>query len=347
MPSIRLPSTIAAIGISETGDLDVIQKLELPFPAPTPSQFVIKVEYAGVNFLDIQQRKGKFPLPHLPAALGVEAAGTIVALPTDETVVNSEPFRKHGFQVGGKVACFGFGTATFAEYTLADWFVVTPLPPTVSTRVGAASIVQGITALTFASEAYDVRAGDRVLVHTVAGGLGLWFAQLCKQRGAVVIGTTSTAEKAAVARAHGADHVILYRDEDVAARVLEITNGEGVHAIFDGVGKDTFQTNLKAIRVKGTIVGMGSASGKIEAFNPEVLYTKNVKFVYPSATLYVLQPSNGRDYGQELVDLLANGAVKPVISKEYPFTAEGVAQSQNDLAEGRSVGKLLIKVTSS
>ena len=109
-----------------------------------------------------------------------------------------------------------------------------------SPRVGAASLVQGLTALTFASEAYDVRQGDRVLVHTVAGGLGLWLAQVCKRRGAVVIGTTSTAEKAAVARAHGADHVILYRDEDVAARVLEITGGEGVHAIFDGVGKDTY-----------------------------------------------------------------------------------------------------------
>ena len=100
--------------------------------------------------------------------------------------------------------------------------------------------MQGLTALTFASEAYDVRQGDRVLVHTVAGGLGLWLAQVCKRRGAVVIGTTSTAEKAEVARVHGADHVILYRDEDVAARVLEITGGEGVHAIFDGVGKDTY-----------------------------------------------------------------------------------------------------------
>ena len=100
--------------------------------------------------------------------------------------------------------------------------------------------MQGLTALTFASEAYDVRQGDRVLVHTVAGGLGLWLAQVCKRRGAVVIGTTSTQEKAEVARAHGADYVILYRDEDVAARVLEITGGEGVHVIFDGVGKDTY-----------------------------------------------------------------------------------------------------------
>ena len=221
-----------------------------------------QVEYAGVNFLDIRQRQGGFPSPTLPMALGAEAAGTIVALPTDETILNSEAFQKRGFQVGGKVACvsctpsmsmflrlpntliqpllqFGINTGTFAEYTLANWSAVLPLPPTVSTRVGAASPVQGLTALSFVAEAYDVRAGDRVLVHTVAGGLGLWFAQLCKQRGAVVIGTTSTAEKAELARAHGADHVILYRDEDVAARVLEITNDEGVHAVFDGVGKDT------------------------------------------------------------------------------------------------------------
>ncbi|PIL33841.1 hypothetical protein GSI_03547 [Ganoderma sinense ZZ0214-1] len=324
MASTPLPSKIAAIGISQTGDVDVIQNLDLPFPSPTPTQFVIKVEYAGVNFLDVQLRNGNFPVPALPTALGVEAAGTIVALPTDPALLNSEAFQKRGFKLGGKVACFGLAAGTFAEYTLAAPPAVLPLPPSVPPRVGAASLVQGLTALTFASEPRG----------------------LCKQRGAVVIGTTSTAEKAAVAREHGADHVILYRDEDVAARVLEITEGSGVHAIFDGVGKDTFETNLKAIRAKGTIVAMGSASGRIAAFDPKLLYPKNVKFVYPSATMYVQDPENGRDYGQELVDLLASGAVKPVVGKEYPFTAEGVAQSQKDLAEGRSVGKLLIKVAS-
>ena len=232
---------------------------------------IYQVEYAGVNFLDIHQREGSFPSPTLPFALGAEAAGTIVVLPTDETVLNSEAFRKRGFQVGGKVACvsstpsmfpflrlptrsqppppqlllqFGISSGTFAEYTLAEWFAVTPLPPAVSPRIGAASIVQGLTALTFASESYAVRAGDHVLVHTVAGGLGLWLAELCKRRGAVVIGTTSTPEKAALAKAHGADHVILYREEDVVARVLEITEGEGVHAIFDGVGKDTYVSDF-------------------------------------------------------------------------------------------------------
>ncbi|PIL33847.1 hypothetical protein GSI_03553 [Ganoderma sinense ZZ0214-1] len=124
------------------------------------------------------------------------------------------------------------------------------------------------------------------------------------------------------------------------------TGGKGVHAIFDGVGKYTFETNLKAIRPKGTIVVMGSVSGRIAAFDPKLLYPKNVKFVYPSATVYIQDPENGRDYGQELVDLLASGAVKPVIGKEYPFTAAGVVQSQKDLAKGRSVGKLLIKVAS-
>ncbi|KAM5543352.1 hypothetical protein V8D89_003226 [Ganoderma adspersum] len=324
MAPTSLPSKIAAIGISKTGDVDVIEKLDLPFPSPAPDQFIIKVAYAGVNFFDIYLRNGNFPLPTLPAALGVEAAGTIVALPTDEIVLNNDAFKKRGYKVGGQVACYCLAEGTFAEYTLADWPAVIPLPPTVSSRVGAAGLVQGLTALTFASEAYN----------------------LCRHRGALVIGTTSTAEKAAVVRAHGADHVILYRDEDVAARVLELTGREGVHAIFDGVGKDTFETNLKVIRAKGTIVGMGHASGQTEPFDPRVLYPKNVKYVYPSATLYTQQPENGRDYGQEVVELIASGAVKPVIWKEYPFTAEGVAQAQKELAEGRSVGKLLIKVTS-
>ena len=129
---------------------------------------------------------------------------------------------------------------TFSEYIAADWYTVVPLPPSVSTREGAASFAQGLTAITFVSEAHNVQAGETVLVHTVAGGVGLWITQLCKHRGATVIGTTSTEEKVAIARAHGADHVILYRSEDVAARVLEITKGEGVHAVFDGIGKDTY-----------------------------------------------------------------------------------------------------------
>ena len=120
-----------------------------------------------------------------------------------------------------------------------DWFAAAPLPPNISTRVGAASLIQSFTALVFTSEAYDVQPGDYVLVHTVAGGIGLRLAQILKHRGAIVIGTTSTKEKAEVAKAHGADHVILYKDEDVVTRVLELTDGKGVHAIYDGVGKDT------------------------------------------------------------------------------------------------------------
>ena len=127
----------------------------------------------------------------------------------------------------------------FAEYHSVGWANVYPLPAGVPTRAAAAALTQGATALTFITEAYNVQAGDVVLVHTVAGGLGLLFAQLIKARGATVIGTTSTPAKAALARAHGADHVILYTQEDTVQRVLELTGGEGVHAIFDGVGKDT------------------------------------------------------------------------------------------------------------
>ncbi|PIL27953.1 hypothetical protein GSI_09897 [Ganoderma sinense ZZ0214-1] len=181
-----------------------------------------------------------------------------------------------------------------ASYAAADWAAATPLPTVrVPPRMGAASLVHGLTALALVSEAAPVRPGDTVLVHAVAGGLGLWLAQVCKARGAVVLGTTSSAAKAAVARTHGADHVILrlYRDEgvDVGERVLELTAGRGVHAIFDGIGRDTFATNLKAIRAKGTIVVLGTVSGKLEPFDLEVLYEKSVKFVYPSA------PKQGRD----------------------------------------------------
>ncbi|CAK5264327.1 unnamed protein product, partial [Mycena citricolor] len=149
------------------------------------------------------------------------------------------------------------------------------------TRDAAAASSQGLTALTFIEEAYKVKKGDVILVHTVAGGLGLLFAQLIKHRGATVIGTTSTKEKAELAKANGADHVILYKDEDTVKRVLELTDGQGVDAVFDGVGKDTFDSNFVMLKRKGTLVSVGNASGAVPPMAPLRLVEKNLKLVRP------------------------------------------------------------------
>ncbi|PPR06600.1 hypothetical protein CVT24_001785 [Panaeolus cyanescens] len=364
---MSLPATIEAITIPHTGDIDVIQKTTIPFPEVKPGDFVIKVEYAGVNFIDTYYRKGLYPYKQFPAVLGKETAGIIVALPTDEAVLNNETFKKQGFAVGGKVAAVGLFLITknkheandvtaslpqdflgsHATYISVPWTCVYRVPDSVSTKIAAAAALQGLTALTFFEEAYKVQKGDTILVHTVAGGLGLLFAQLGHRVGATVIGTTSTAEKAELAKQNGADHVILYTKEDTVQRVLEITNGKGVDAIFDGVGKDTFDNNFKMIKRKGTIVSVGNASGAVEPFSLFRLVEKNVKLLRPTMNNYVATPEEASYYGNQLFDLVEKGELKIKIFKEYKFTAEDVKQAQRDLTEagGKTTGKLIIKIS--
>ncbi|KDQ63083.1 hypothetical protein JAAARDRAFT_29081 [Jaapia argillacea MUCL 33604] len=339
---MTLPSTIKAITIAKTGDPEVLEVTEQPFPKIEPGHVVVKIQSGGVNFIDTYFRKGLYPITTFPAVLGMEAAGTIVQLPTDEKVVNDPDFKKRGYEVGSKVAVMVMGV--HAEFVSVPWIKTYPIPAAVSSRVAAGSLLQGLTAITFLNEAYNIQQGDKILVHTVAGGLGLILAQYAKYRGATVIGTTSTKEKAELAKAHGADHVILYKDEDVVAKVLELTGGEGVEAIFDGVGKDTFEANFKMIKRKGTIVSLGNASGAVPPFPPLKLTERNVKLLRPSAINYLVTPDETLKYGTELYDLIARGIIKINIYKEYPFTGEGVAQAQTDLVGGKSTGKLLIKI---
>ncbi|KAK0500765.1 hypothetical protein EDD18DRAFT_1145765 [Armillaria luteobubalina] len=327
------PSTVQAVSIQRTGDFDVIEKARLPFPKEVPGNLVVKVDYFGVNFIDTYFRKGMYPLKDFPAVLGMEAAGTIAALPTDEKVLNDPDFKKRNYTIGSKVIVNNMGV--HQTYISIPWSKAHPVPASVDTKIAAAAGLQALTALTFFTEAYNVKQGDVILVHTVAGGLGLLMAQLGKYRGATVIGTTSTKEKAEIAKAHGVDHVILYTSENTAERVLELTNGEGVHAVFDGVGKDTFEDNFKLLRRKGTFVSVGNASGPIAPFSPLKLIEKNLKFLRPSMPNYIATPEESQRYVTE-------GILKINIYKTYPFTAEAVQQAQKDLTGGKTTGKLVI-----
>ncbi|KAF8808020.1 NAD(P)-binding protein [Phlegmacium glaucopus] len=338
------PPTVEAMTIPNIGGIEVIQKTTIPFPKVNPGDIVIKVDYFGINFIDTYFRSGLYKYNAFPAVLGKEAAGTIVALPTDQDVLNNETFKKQGFVVGGKVATDFLGS--HATYVSVPWKVAYPVPASVSTQVAAAALLQGLTAVSFFEEAYKVKKGDTILVHTVAGGLGLLFAQLGRRVGATVIGTTSTQAKADLAKANGADHVILYPVEDTVKRVLELTNNEGVDAVFDGVGKDTFDNNFKMIKRKGTIVSVGNASGAVAPFSLPKLVEKNVKLLRPTMANYVFTPEEAAHYGKELLDLVEKNELKIKIFKEYPFTAEGVQNAHRDLTEagGKTTGKLLIKV---
>lgn len=337
------PSTIQAITISKTGGPEVIEKRAIPFPEVSPSHLVVKIQYLGVNFIDTYYREGIYAASGFPFVIGKEASGVVVGLPTDETVLNDPDYKKRGYKKGSRVAvdCLG----SHAEYVSAPWKTVYLIPESVSTLTAVSALVQGLTAISFMEEAYNVQKGDIILIHTVAGGLGLLMTQLAKSRGATVIGTTSTLEKAALAKANGTDHVILYKSEDTVARVLELTNGEGVHAIFDGVGKDTFESDLVMIRRKGTLVSVGNASGAVPPFPPIKLLQKNVKLLRPTMNNYTYTPAEALHYGNALFSLLANGTLKTQIFKEYPFTTEGIRQAQIDLTSGKTTGKLIVKVS--
>ncbi|KDQ63082.1 hypothetical protein JAAARDRAFT_29078 [Jaapia argillacea MUCL 33604] len=342
---MSVPEKMRAITIAKNGDVDVIELTTQPVPKPSPNEVFVKMQYGGVNFIDTYFRKGLYPTPSFPAVQGREGAGVIVGLPTDESIVESEEFKKRGFKEGGSVGVYAGGL--FAEYAAVPWKQAYPVPSGISTQTAAASLTQGLTAITLMTESYNVKAGDTVLIHTVAGGLGLLFAQYAKYRGATVIGTTSTKEKAELAKQHGADHVILYKDESTVDRVLEITGGVGVEAIFDGVGKDTFEDNFKIIKRKGTLVSVGNASGAVPPFPPLKLTEKNVTLVRPTMGNYAYTPEESRRYGNELFDLIAKGVFKINVFKEYPFSAEGVQQAQSDLTAGKSTGKLVIKIADS
>ncbi|KZT43889.1 NAD(P)-binding protein [Sistotremastrum suecicum HHB10207 ss-3] len=337
-----IPSTMRAITIPKHGGLEVIQESILPTPQPSANNVLIKVDYAGVNFRDTYVRTGLYPSSTFPVILGQEAAGTVVALPTDQKLLESEAFKRKGLSIGSRVATVA--TQTFAEYSSSPWLGVFKIPDSILNTIGVAAMVQGFTALTFMTEAYNVQKDDWILVHTAAGGLGLIFCQIGKSRGAHIIGTTSSPEKAELAKAHGAEHVILYNQEDTAARVLEITGGLGVHAVFDGVGKDTWEANFKLIRRKGTIVSVGNASGAVPPFPPLKLIEKNLKVLRPAVPGYMTTPEECEYYATELWKLIESGTVKIKIFKEYPFTVEGVRTSQTDITGRGTSGKLLLKV---
>lgn len=330
-----------AITFQQPGDVDVIELSEVPFPEQNPGEIIIKVKYGGVNFIDTYMRAGIYPMP-LPGRLGQEASGTIVALPKDGASLDDEEYKKRNYALGGKAAIYC--GRSFAEYVCVPWKSVFMLPDSVSLFTGAAATLQGLTALTFLTEAYPVKQGDTILIHTIAGGFGLVATQIAKAKGATVIGTTSTPEKAALAKAHGADHVILYRTEDTVQRVMEITEGKGVVAVYDGVGKDTFDKDLKLLARKGTLISFGNASGVVPPVSIMKLVEKNLKLMRPTVANYVFLPEEGRVYSTELFEMIAKGLVKINVFKEYSFDAEGVKQAQLDLTGGKTIGKLLIRV---
>jgi len=251
-----------AIRVHEHGGPEVLRYEEVAKPVAGPGQALVKIEAVGVNFTEIYSRRGgaNATLPYTP---GAEAAGTVEAV--GEGVGAVKP--------GDRVAANAFSGA-YADYSVAPAGRLVPIPPSLDWPHAAAALLQGMTAHYLTHSSYAVRAGDTVLVHAAAGGTGLLIVQMAKMLGARVLGTVSTDEKAALAREAGADETILYMKIDFAAEVRRLTDGEGVHAVYDSVGRDTFEGSLNSLRTRGTLVLFGQASGPIPMVDTGLLNSK-------------------------------------------------------------------------
>jgi len=318
-----------AIQITQTGGPEVLQLRELPTPTPGPGEALVRIEACGVNFIDIYLREGRYPSP-LPFIPGQEAAGVVTAVGPGVTT----------FQVGDRVAWCGF-PGTYAQFAIAPVARLIAIPGGVSTQQAAASMLQGMTAHYLAHSTYAIQAGDAVLIHAGAGGVGLLLIQMAKRLGARVFATVSTEEKAALARAAGADETILYTKDDFAAKVREFTNGAGVPVVYDSVGKTTFDGSLASLRPRGILVLFGGSSGAVPPFDLIQLSTRG--------SLYITRPTL-KDYAasrEELVqragDVLgwvADGSLKLRLERSYQLA--DAAQAHRDLEGRKTTGKVLL-----
>jgi len=245
-----------AIQILQPGGPEALQLVELPTPSPGPGQALIRIEASGINFIDIYLREGRYPAP-LPYTLGQEASGIIIALGDDTSA--------SGFKVGDRVAWTHF-PGTYAQLAVAPVTLLVHVPESITPQQAAAAMLQGMTAHYLAHSVYPIRQNDEVLIHAGAGGVGLLFIQMAKALGARVFTTVSSEEKAELARTAGADEVILYTREDFATAVKKLAPG-GLHAVYDSVGKTTFDQSLSVLRPRGMMVLFGASSGAVPPFD--------------------------------------------------------------------------------
>lgn len=299
---------VKAIRIHETGGPEVLRYEDVDLPGPGPGEAQVRQHAVGVNFLDVYFRTGLYPA-QTPFTPGNEGAGEIVAIGPGVT----------NFNVGDRVAYAGT-IGAYAQTRNIETKFLAPLPAEVSYETAAAMMLKGLTAEYLLFRSYKVQKGDTILVHAAAGGVGLILCQWAKALGARVIGTVGSEDKAKLAREAGADDVILYRHEDFAARVKEITGGALCHAVYDGVGKDTFPGSLDCLRPFGTFVSFGNASGPVPPFNLGLLSPKALFVTRPSLFAFIADETRMREMAARLFEVVASGAVKIPVHAARPLS---------------------------
>lgn len=320
-----------AILLNKPGGPEQLSWQEIAAPKAGPGEAVVRQNAVGVNFIDIYHRTGLYPLPY-PAVLGMEAAG----------VVESVGQGVDDFKPGDRVAYTGHGPGSYATHRAIEARHLVKLPEGVSDDVAASLMVKGITAHYLLARTYPVKKGDTILVHAAAGGVGLIMCQWAHRAGATVIGTVGTEEKALLARAHGADHTIIYTREKVSARVLEITKGHGVNVVYDSVGQATFMDSLDCLEPLGMMVSFGQSSGKIPPFDTNILASKGSLYLTrPSLMHYIANVMQYRKAAAELFALVASGELKVHIDRTLPL--EQAAEAHRLLESRSTSGAVVLK----
>lgn len=312
-----------AIVIHEHGGPDVLKWEDVTVGEPGEGEVLISHTAIGVNFIDVYIRTGLYPHITPPGTLGLEGAGTVQAIGPGVT----------GLSVGQRVAYSGGPVGAYAEQRVMPAAVLVPLPDSVSDRDAAALMLKGMTAEYLLFRTFPVQPGQTILVQAAAGGAGQLLCSWAKHIGATVIGTVGSADKAELARQHGCDHPILYREESVADRVAEITGGEGVPVVYDGVGQATFEGSLASLALRGHLVSFGQSSGTIEAFSIARLGTKSLTVTRPTLGHYARTRDELLEISGHVFKALSENAITSNVSQTYAL--KDAAQAHRDL-EGRA-----------
>jgi NADPH2:quinone reductase len=318
-----------AIQFTQTGGPEVLTLTDLPTPSSKSGEVLVRLAAIGINYIDTYHRTGLYsvPLPYIP---GSEGAGVIEQVGEGVT----------GLSVGQRVA-YAMQPGSYAEYVSISADKVVPVPDGMTDQQAAAVMLQGMTAHYLAFSTYPIRPGDTVLIHAGAGGVGLLLTQIARMRGARVITTVSTDEKAQLSRENGADEVILYTQTDFAEEVKKLTGGQGVHAVYDSVGKSTFEGSLDCLKPVGMMVSFGNASGAVPPFAPALLAAKgSLMFTRPSLAHYILTRSALLERAGALFNWVASGQLRLEI--QQPYALADAAQAHRDLESRKTTGKLLL-----
>jgi NADPH2:quinone reductase len=318
-----------ALQVSQVGGPEVLRLVDLPIPEPKSNEAVVQIKAAGVNFVDVYFREGRYPA-QLPFVVGMEASGVITAVGSEVKSV----------KIGDRVAYTGV-MGSYAEYAAVPAERLVRIPDEVDFNQGAAAMLQGMTAHYLSHSTYKLQHGETALVHAAAGGVGLLLVQMAKKIGARAIGTAGTEEKAQLARNAGADECIVYTQADFETETLRLTDGKGVHVVYDGVGKDTFDKGLNVLRARGYMVLFGGASGPVPPFDLMRLTQKGSLFVTrPTLVNYIATREELEQRSGDVMRMIVAGDLKLRIHKIYPLAE--AQQAHRDLEGRKTTGKLLL-----